>query len=53
MQLQFHVCDLEQNFQGTREEWAKAYLEHFVTQAKRRANDMITKFVLPFEKYIQ
>ncbi len=53
MQLQFHVCDLDQEFEGSREEWVVAYLKHFVTQAKKRANDMITKFVKPFEKYIQ
>jgi uncharacterized UBP type Zn finger protein len=53
MQLQFHVCDLDQEFGGSREEWAVAYLKHFVTQAKKRANDMITKFVKPFEKYIK
>jgi type II restriction enzyme len=53
MQLQFHVCDLDQEFEGSREEWAVAYLKHFVTQAKKRANDMITKFVKPFEKYIK
>jgi type II restriction enzyme len=52
MQLQFHVCDLDQQFKGNQEEWAVAYLKHFVTQAKKRANDMITKFVKPFEKYI-
>ena len=53
MQIQFHVCDLDQTFKGTREQWAKEYLKHFVTQAKKRANDMITKFVKPFEKYIK
>jgi hypothetical protein len=53
MQIQFHVCDLEQTFEGNMEEWAKRYLKHFVTQAKKRANDMITKFVKPFEKYIE
>ncbi len=52
MQVQFHVCDLPQNFIGSREDWAKAYLKHFVAQAKKRANDMIDKFVRPFEKYI-
>ena len=52
MQLQFHVCDLDQEFKGSMEDWAKAYLKHFVTQAKKRANDMIAKFVKPFEKYI-
>ena len=52
MQIQFHVCDLDQTFTQSRKEWAKQYLQHFVVQAKRRANDMIEKFVKPFEKYI-
>lgn len=52
MQIQFHVQDLEQSFKGTMEEWARLYIKHFVTQAKKRADDMITKFVMPFEKYI-
>jgi len=53
MQIQFHVSDLEQSFLGTMEEWAKEYLTHFVTQAKKRADSMIIKFVKPFEKYIK
>jgi type II restriction enzyme len=53
MQIQFHVCDLDQTFKGTREKWAKLYLKHFITQAKKRADDMITKFVKPFEKYVE
>jgi type II restriction enzyme len=53
MQIQFHVCDLDQTFNGTRKEWAKAYLKHCVSQAKKRADDMITKFVKPFEKYLK
>jgi type II restriction enzyme len=52
MQIQFHVCDLDQTFKGEREKWAKEYLKHFVMQAKKRSNDMIKKFVKPFEKYI-
>ncbi len=52
MQIQFHVADLKQSFTGTMEEWVKEYLKHFVKQAKRRADNMITKFVKPFEKYI-
>ena len=52
MQIQFHVSELEQTFKGTKEEWAKEYLKHFVTQAKKRADTMIIKFVKPFEKYI-
>jgi type II restriction enzyme len=53
MQIQFHVCDLNQTFNGTREQWAKLYLKHFVAQAKKRADDMMIKFVKPFEKYIE
>jgi type II restriction enzyme len=53
MQIQFHVCDLDQSFNGTRKEWTKAYLKHFVSQAKKRADNMITKFVKPFEKYLR
>ena len=52
MQIQFHVSDLEQDFTGTMQEWAEEYLKHFVTQARRRADSMILKFVKPFEKYL-
>jgi len=34
------------------EEWARSYIKHFITQAKKRSNDMIEKFVRPFEKYV-
>ena len=53
MQIQFHVSDLDQTYKGTRQDWTKQYLKHFVAQAKKRSNDMITKFVKPFEKYIK
>ncbi|MDR2407366.1 MAG: HincII family type II restriction endonuclease [Bacteroidales bacterium] len=53
MQIQFHVCDLDQTFKGIRIQWAKTYLNHFVAQAKKRSNEMIEKFVKPFEKYIK
>lgn len=52
MQIQFHVSDLDQSFEGSMKNWAKSYLKHFVNQAKKRADDMITKYVKPFEKYI-
>lgn len=52
MQIQFHVCDLDQDFNGSLQEWAKSYIAHFVAQAKRRADFMIEKFVRPFEKYL-
>jgi type II restriction enzyme len=52
MQIQFHVADLDQSYTGTVQTWAKDYLKHFVNQAKRRAEEMIEKFVKPFEKYL-
>jgi hypothetical protein len=52
MQIQFHVTDLDQDFDSSLEVWAREYLRHFTTQARRRAKDMITKFVKPFEKYL-
>ena len=53
MQIQFHVSELDQTYLGTKQDWTKEYLKHFVLQAKKRANDMIIKFVKPFEKYIK
>jgi len=53
LQIQFHVCSLDQSFSGDKKQWAKEYLKHFVEQAKARADYMIKKFVKPFEKYIE
>lgn len=53
MQIQFQVENLDQNFTGSMEQWAKLYLKHFIEQAKQRAKDMIIKFVKPFEEYIE
>src|SRR6218665_5085 len=52
MQIQFHVCNLDQEFKGTIEEWTKLYLKHFVAQVYRRSAYMIEKYAKPFEKYI-
>lgn len=52
LQIQFHVCDLDQDFQLDKRTWVRQYLKHFVEQAKSRANLMIKKFVEPFEKYL-
>ncbi len=51
MQIQFHVCNLDQDFKGTIEAWAKTYLKHFVAQVYRRSEYMIEKYAKPFEKY--
>lgn len=52
MQIQFHVCNLDQDFKGKIEEWTKTYLKHFVAQVYRRSEYMIEKYAKPFEKYI-
>jgi len=52
MQIQFHVCDVEEEFNGTIEEWTKFYLKHFIAQVYRRSAYMIEKYAKPFEKYI-
>jgi hypothetical protein len=52
MQIQFHVCNLDQDFKGTIEAWAKTYLKHFVAQVYRRSEYMIEKYAKPFEKYL-
>ncbi|MBR2713672.1 MAG: HincII family type II restriction endonuclease, partial [Kiritimatiellae bacterium] len=36
-----------------RERWAREYLLHFVSQARKRSEDMRKKFVDPFLKYIE
>lgn len=52
MQVQFHVCELDQTFSGTKKEWARAYLEAFVASAEHRCEYMYEKYVKPFKKYI-
>lgn len=52
MQVQFHVCDLDQKYEGTIKEWAISYLRHFVNKVYERSKYMIEKYAKPFEKYI-
>ena len=53
MQVQFHVCDLDQTWKGTKEEWARNYLKAFVTSAEYRCQKMREMYVVPFLKYIK
>lgn len=53
MQIQFHVCNLDQTFEGSRREWAKEYLKVFVASAKSRCEKMYATYVVPFEKYLE
>lgn len=52
MQIQFHVCDLDQSWEGTIEEWTKQYLKVFVKSAENRCQSMREKYIIPFLKYI-
>lgn len=52
MQIQFHVCDLDQSWNSTMEEWARSYLKVFVTSAEHRCRMMREKYIAPFLKYI-
>lgn len=53
MQIQFHVCDLEQSWKGTKKDWAKAYLKMFVSKAKERCKKMRDRYITPFLPYIE
>lgn len=53
MQIQFHVCNLDQSWEGTRKEWAIQYLKVFVESAKARCQKMLDTYVTPFLKYIE
>lgn len=53
MQIQFHVVDCDQSFTKNREDWAREYLLHFVSEARERTEYMRKKFVDPFLKYIE
>lgn len=52
MQIQFHVCDLDQTWKGTRKTWAKTYIKVFVRSAKHRLQRMEETYIKPFLKYL-
>jgi type II restriction enzyme len=51
LQIQFHVPQLPQDFDGTTEEWLRGYLRHFVEKAERRAAFMLREWADPFRNY--
>ena len=53
MQIQFHVCELDQSWTGTVEEWAHQYIKVFVKSAEHRIEAMRHNYVMPFLKYIK
>lgn len=52
LQIQFHVCDLPQNYNGTMQEWCHSYLVHFVQSARKRIKDMEIKMIEPYQDYM-
>lgn len=52
MQIQFHVCDLDQSYNNSIELWAKQYIKVFVDSAKSRCKKMEEDYITPFLKYI-
>ena len=52
MQIQFHVSDLDQNWTGSKKEWAHHYLKVFVQSAEHRCEKMRETYITPFLKYI-
>ncbi len=50
--MQVHVCNLDQDYNGTIEDWAKLYLKYFVLQVHRRSEYMIKEYAKPFENYV-
>ncbi|MBR5695205.1 MAG: HincII family type II restriction endonuclease [Paludibacteraceae bacterium] len=52
MQIQFHVSDLEQDWNNSKRDWAYEYIRMFVQSAKQRCDRMLEMYVKPFEKYI-
>ncbi|MCQ2976227.1 MAG: HincII family type II restriction endonuclease [Bacteroidales bacterium] len=53
MQIQFHVCDIRQNWEDSPKDWAYCYIRNFVYSAKHRCDEMLQKYVKPFEKYLE
>lgn len=53
MQIQFHVCDLDQSFTGSIKEWAIEYLKVFVNSAEKRCEKMVEQYIKPFLTYIR
>lgn len=51
MQVQFHVSEIKENYQGNKVDWAYDFLETFRSQATKRTEVMINKFVNPYLKY--
>lgn len=48
LQVQFHVSQLKQDFEGTKAEWCGEYLKTFTSQAERRIQKMKNEFVDQF-----
>lgn len=52
-QVQFRSHNVDQTWQGSIDEWARAYLRHFVASAQHHCDAMRKKFIDPFLKFIE
>ena len=52
LQIQFHPQTVKQDFNGSKQEWAKLYLGHFVKSAEKRIGKMRKDFVDEFTPYL-
>lgn len=52
MQIQFRVSELKQDYQGSKKEWMKDYLNAYVESTENRIRTMEQKFKTPFMKYV-
>lgn len=53
LQIQFHVKDLNQEYNGSLKNWCQTYLRHFVDKAKKRTRFMKEKWIIPFEELLE
>ena len=53
LQIQFFVNRIDQSWEGTRKEWAIAYLKKFVVSAEERCKKMRETYIEPFLKYLE
>ncbi len=53
LQIQFHIKNLDQQYNGNLENWCLEYLQHFVKKAGERKEYTEKKFIKPFSKFLK
>ena len=52
IQIQFHIDELDQSFDGEIRDWTISFIENFVNSVANRISYMGKKFSDPFKKYL-